>query len=459
MMTDRQLSDVLEECLTHLAEEHTSVEVCLARYPQHAAELRPLLEMAVALRHQPQPRARQAAVSAGKRRMLAAVREKQREAQGACENNPGLLDRCAGWIHGWVASLRPDGGFGWQTALATAAVLLIVALGAGVALAPWLGATVPRTARLEPLRGVVEVRAADTTAWLPAAPDQPLGAGDTVRTAAGAVARLTFYDGSTTALRDGAEVALLELSSRRDGTARAIVLHQGSGQTYHDVRPLRRAEARFQVRTPTAVIDVRGTAFDVIVDADGTTRVAEWRGLVEVYNLTGPGEHEITSVSLQPGWFTIVRPNRPPSQPVLVPTPLRDDIFAELPTAEPTETVTPTVTATPTTAPTRTPRPSATPKPTGTPRVVQDTPTPVLPTPTWTATSVPPTPTWTATPVPPTPEPTATTDPGGPGDPEPTHTPTPEPTPTREGPGDPEPTDTPTPVGPGNPEPPDESGG
>ncbi len=454
-MTDRRLNDVLDECLTLLSEDHTSLEDVLARYPQHAVELRPLLEITLEMRSLPRPVARQAAVSAGRRRMLAVVRQRQHEAQRAQEPNPGLLDRCADWIQGWVAALRPDGGFAWQTTLATAAVLLVVALGVGVALPAWLGATVPRTAQLEPLQGLVEVQAADAAAWRPASPDQRLEPGDSVRTGAGGVARLTFFDGSTTALKSDTEVALLELSSRRDGTGRAIVLHQAGGQTHHDVRPLQRAAARFQVRTPTALTDVRGTAFDVVVDADGATQVAVWRGLVEVQSLTDLVEHQVTSVSLQPGWFTSVRPNLPPSQPRVVPTPLRDEIFAELPTAEPTETATPTerATATATTAPTRTPRPSATPQPTATPWVAQDTATPVPPTPTWTATPVPPMPTWTPTPVPPTPTRTPTSESGGPGDPEPTDEPTPAPTATTEGPGDPEPTDEPTAGGPGNPEP------
>ena len=78
-MTDRQFSDVLDECLTLLTEDGVSVEACLARYPEHAAELRPLLEMAVEMRRMPRPKPRRAAVDAGKERMLAAVCERNQE--------------------------------------------------------------------------------------------------------------------------------------------------------------------------------------------------------------------------------------------------------------------------------------------------------------------------------------------------------------------------------------------
>jgi hypothetical protein len=275
-----------------------------------------------------------------------------------------------------------------------------------------------------------------------------------VRTDAAGVALLTFFDGSTTALEGETELAVVELNSRRDGTARSIVLQQESGQTHHEVRPLRRAAARFSVRTPTAVTAVRGTAFDVIVEPDGATQVAVWKGLVEVQSLT-----ELTSaggtVELQPGWFTRVGRDRPPSNPVAVPTPLSDERFARLPTTQPTETATPATTETtvptdaPTATPTHTPRPSRTPEPTTEPSGSQggeadapkETPLP------------------TATPRPTdTPTPTETPTPTAPQPPPPQDTPTPEPqvTPTAPGPPDPKPTPTPTAPGPPDPKPTDE---
>jgi len=48
------------------------------------------------------------------------------------------------------------------------------------------------------------------------------------------------------------------------------------------------------VTTPTAVISVRGTIFDVVVeDADGTTLVSCDDGLVQVRNLTAPGNEPL----------------------------------------------------------------------------------------------------------------------------------------------------------------------
>jgi FecR protein len=52
------------------------------------------------------------------------------------------------------------------------------------------------------------------------------------------------------------------------------------------------------VSTPTAVISVRGTVFDVVVeDADGTTLVSCDEGLVQIRNVTAPGAEPL----LRPG--------------------------------------------------------------------------------------------------------------------------------------------------------------
>jgi hypothetical protein len=63
-----------------------------------------------------------------------------------------------------------------------------------------------------------------------------------------------------------------------------------------------------QVTSPTAVISVRGTVFDVVVrDDDGTTDVSVDDGEVSVRNLTAPGE----SVTLRPGdTITVIRGQR-----------------------------------------------------------------------------------------------------------------------------------------------------
>ena len=101
-----------------------------------------------------------------------------------------------------------------------------------------------------------------------------------------------------------------------------IVLHQASPNNWNSLELLLgriRAFIRkrtggaepFQLGTPSAVIAVRGTRFDVDVDKKGTTEVQVWDGIVEVTGLSVPGK----SVLVTPGFFTRVRVGRAPDPP------------------------------------------------------------------------------------------------------------------------------------------------
>ena len=68
----------------------------------------------------------------------------------------------------------------------------------------------------------------------------------------------------------------------------------------------------FQMGTPSAVIAVRGTRFDVEVNGRGVSEVDVFDGLVEVASSTIPG----SSVLVSPGFSTRVGMGTPPESPV-----------------------------------------------------------------------------------------------------------------------------------------------
>jgi len=68
----------------------------------------------------------------------------------------------------------------------------------------------------------------------------------------------------------------------------------------------------FQLGTPSAVVAVRGTRFDVIVNHQGVTEVDVYQGLVEVAGVGIPGK----SVLVRPGYSTRVGLGMAPEQPV-----------------------------------------------------------------------------------------------------------------------------------------------
>jgi hypothetical protein len=68
----------------------------------------------------------------------------------------------------------------------------------------------------------------------------------------------------------------------------------------------------FQMGTPSAVIAVRGTRFDVEVNRSGISEIDVFDGLVEVGSATRPG----VSVLVSPGMSTRVGVGAPPEIPV-----------------------------------------------------------------------------------------------------------------------------------------------
>jgi len=109
MRRSRPFPDILEECLELVLVKGATVEECLRRYPEHAAELKPLLEMATATKKatavQPSPEFRERA----RQQFYAALRQM-----------PAQKKR-AGFSWGW----QPR----WATVVAVVLALLLVSSG------------------------------------------------------------------------------------------------------------------------------------------------------------------------------------------------------------------------------------------------------------------------------------------------------------------------------------------
>jgi hypothetical protein len=391
----RELSKALDDSLVSMETGQASIEECLLRHPEHAAELRPLLETALQVSRVPRPVIDGVAFYAGKQRMLKALAEKTQKPAGI----PDLFHR---WEKRPVLRWAP-------AAVAAILVLLIV----GTLIVQSRPETrVPQAATLEQVNGPVEVLVADSGAWQPASDGDPVQAGDSIATGPLAGVTLAFFDGSTTVLEAETKVAIVHVDAKRDDSSKMIVLRQEIGQTYSSVQPLLDPDARFEIETPSAVMAVRGTEFTLGVDSDGATHMEVIEGSVDV---TAEG----ITISVPAGQAAEVQPGAHPAliatkQPALPGT-------TKTPPAgrpEPTET--------PKHEPTQTPRP---PKPTSTPEPTQK-PKPPEPTPTPEPTQKPKPPEPTPTPEPtqkpkPTPEPTQK--------PHPTHPPHPteKPKPTK----------------------------
>ncbi|MFQ6101377.1 MAG: sigma-70 family RNA polymerase sigma factor [Anaerolineae bacterium] len=432
---ERALNQTLDASLLPLEEGRATVEECLARYPEYTADLRPLLEIVLKVRRAPRPASSQAAFAAGKRRMLEALAEKKRSQAVS----PSLLARCVervAAIFGRLESLAvPRRTPVLRSALKAAFVLILFIFG-GLFLQAWLGESVAQAGTLVQVSGTVEVLPVESDAWRLSTAGDRIEAGDRIRTGRFSAATLAFFDRSTTDLGAEAEVTVAQMSSRRDGSGKAIVLHQWLGRTYNRVNRLPDTASYFRVETPTAVAAVRGTEFAITVESNGATHVAVIEGVVDVTAeettvvvLAGQeirvlpersplAAYPIHTVTATP-WSTSSLPHPTQETPYLAQTPEPTKTPRPGEVAELARTPTPGETsgATETSGPTETPEPTSIPTSRSTPTRQRPTLTPIptnVPPPPPAPTSVP-----TSRPTP-TPMPTLT----------PTSIPTPTPTPT-----------------------------
>lgn len=132
-----------------------------------------------------------------------------------------------------------------------------------------------------------------------------LRAGDTIITHRGARLVLGLADGSQAVIGEKTNVELLDLSHSPRSILRVL-----RGRTRVSIERVGGRPNPYRVNTPTAVIAVRGTVFDLLVNED-QTRIFVHEGLVAVSNLYAP-DHEIL---LSAGQRTRVIRGKSPENP------------------------------------------------------------------------------------------------------------------------------------------------
>src|SRR5690606_8580793 len=64
----------------------------------------------------------------------------------------------------------------------------------------------------------------------------------------------------------------------------------------------------YSINTPTATIGVRGTQFDISVEREGTTRIANYEGITRVCRRDAAGAESACQEATDPCTLTVVRP-------------------------------------------------------------------------------------------------------------------------------------------------------
>ncbi len=160
------------------------------------------------------------------------------------------------------------------------------------------------SAVVDHLKGEVVLHAADGSA-LGSQAGQILLPGSLIETAKG-TALLHLQDGSQVLVKAHSRV-VLKVPAESKGQFLDLLL----GKILASVQKRLGATPSFRMGTPSAVITVRGTRFEVEVTQKGMTRVTVYEGAVEVMGMAGMG----APVMLQPRFWTQIQPQHAPEAP------------------------------------------------------------------------------------------------------------------------------------------------
>jgi hypothetical protein len=306
------VDDILEQCLEEVVSGRSTVDDCLADYPQYADVLRALVQTALEIDGSDRPEPSRAAYEAGKQLMAEAA---ARRARNRAPSRGGLSES----ITRSLAFLKLTGGAGATVRrLAVVGTLgaatLLVWLGVtGLLLRAWYGSMVPQTCVVADASGIAQVQTSPGGAWQPLVMGGVLQSGQRIRTGSPARVTLRFLDGGSTSLGPDSELLIAQMRARRDGSSRVVVVEQVAGTTYNRVGGQEESALLFQINTPSASVIVHGTEFEVDVGLDNSTSVVVIEGEVAV---TG----QQVTVVLTDGDATMVRADQAPEPVVLAPS-------------------------------------------------------------------------------------------------------------------------------------------
>ena len=127
-----------------------------------------------------------------------------------------------------------------------------------------------RTAQIVSIDGTAEAKLAGGSSWSAATVGMVLNEGDTIKTASKSWVLLNVDGKGQTATVEVKENSLLLLSEllveSSKGTSKTL-LDLAMGEVLIKAQKVHGEESKFEVKTPTSIVGVRGTTFNVKVEA------------------------------------------------------------------------------------------------------------------------------------------------------------------------------------------------
>ncbi|HNX91783.1 MAG TPA: FecR family protein [Candidatus Omnitrophota bacterium] len=130
--------------------------------------------------------------------------------------------------------------------------------------------TVKRSARVVEANGKVETKNSSGK-WISVNPEMVLNEGDFIRTDSSSEALIEIIGetgNSRVRVKPNSQMQLVQLVEDNDSTTQNTMLDLALGELLIDVDKLDSQKSKFEVKTPTSLVGVRGTTFKVTVDSE-----------------------------------------------------------------------------------------------------------------------------------------------------------------------------------------------
>src|SRR5438309_18152 len=164
------------------------------------------------------------------------------------------------------------------------------------------------------LKGTVELQRPGQS-FTKIATDSPVRVGDRIRTVPDGFAVVTYFDGSTTTIDPGSEILLRQMDKLPDGN-KAISVQQEAGTSWNRVEKLVGPSSRFETTTSSSTAFVRGTEYRVRVEPGQPAIIESTTDTIIVEAVVNG---VVITVTVPPGFQTVVNPGEPPSAPEVAP--------------------------------------------------------------------------------------------------------------------------------------------
>ncbi len=145
-------------------------------------------------------------------------------------------------------------------------ILCIIMLVLGIAVSGY--ALEKRNAKITSLSGTAEVRPGGQAVWSPARSGMVLNEGDTLKTAPGSWVLVNIDNGKVAMVevKEGSQMSLAELTADPQTDTSQTLLDLAMGEVLIKAQKVHGENSRFEVKTPTSIVGVRGTTFNVKVE-------------------------------------------------------------------------------------------------------------------------------------------------------------------------------------------------